>query len=249
MIPVKSEQDLVKMRVACAVTGETLRMIEDYIRPGITTAELDTIIEDFIRSKDCTPNFKHLYGFPASACISVDDVVVHGIPSKTKVLTEGQIVSIDVGAAYKGFNGDAARTFAVGKISEEKQRLIDVTRESFFEGIKQARDGRRLGDIGYAIQSYVEERGFSVVRALTGHGIGRKVHEEPNVPNYGFPGQGVMLKRGYCLAVEPMVNEGTFKVIIDKGDGWTCRTADGKMSAHYENTILITNQNPEILTL
>ncbi len=249
MITVKSENDLVKMRRACKVTGDTLKMIEEYIKPGVTTGELDEIIESYIRAQGCTPNFKHLYGFPASACISIDDVVVHGIPSDRK-LVEGEIVSIDVGAAFGGLNGDAARTFAVGQISAEKQRLIDVTRESFFEGIKQAKAGRRLGDLSYAIQSHVEKNGYSVVRAMTGHGIGRRVHEDPNVPNFGTPGQGVMLKAGYTLAVEPMVNMGDFRVIIDRGDGWTCRTADGKPSAHYENTILIRNNGePEILTL
>ena len=248
MITVKSEADLIKMRVACKITGDTLKMIEDYVRPGVSTKELDEIIEDFIRKNGGTPNFKHLYGFPASACISVDDVVVHGIPSARK-LVEGEIVSIDVGAAYGGFNGDAARTFAVGKISEEKQRLIDVTRQSFFEGIKHAKAGRRLGDMSHAIQSYVEANGFSVVRAMSGHGIGRRVHEDPNIPNFGAAGSGVLLKSVYTLAVEPMVNAGTFKVFIDNGDGWTCRTLDGMPSAHYENTILVTNGQPEILTL
>ena len=248
MISVKSEADLVKMRVACRITGDTLKMIEKYVQPGVTTKELDAIIEDFIRKSGGTPNFKHLYGFPASACISIDDVVVHGIPSDRQ-LREGEIVSIDVGAAYGGFNGDAARTFAVGKISDEKQRLIDVTRESFFEGIKHARAGRRLGDLSHAIQAYVEQNGFSVVRAMSGHGIGRRVHEDPNIPNFGAAGMGVMLKSGYTLAVEPMVNMGTFKVFIDGGDGWTCRTSDGKPSAHYENTVLVTNGDPEILTL
>ena len=248
MISVKSEADLVKMRVACKITGDTLKMIEKYVQPGVTTKELDTIIEDFIRKSGGTPNFKHLYGFPASACISIDDVVVHGIPSDRQ-LREGEIVSIDVGAAYGGFNGDAARTFAVGKISDEKQRLIDVTRESFFEGIKHARAGRRLGDLSHAIQAYVEQNGFSVVRAMSGHGIGRRVHEDPNIPNFGAAGMGAMLKSGYTLAVEPMVNMGTFKVYIDGGDGWTCRTSDGKPSAHYENTVLVTNGDPEILTL
>ena len=248
MITVKSEADLIKMRVACKITGDTLKMIEDYVRPGVSTKELDEIIEDFIRKNGGTPNFKHLYGFPASACISVDDVVVHGIPSARK-LVEGEIVSIDVGAAYGGFNGDAARTFAVGNVSEEKQRLIDETRHSFFEGIKHAKAALRLGDMSHAIQSYVEANGFSVVRAMSGHGIGRRVHEDPNIPNFGAAGSGVLLKSGYTLAVEPMVNSGTFKVFIDNGDGWTCRTLDGMPSAHYENTILVTNGQPEILTL
>ena len=248
MIPIKSETDLVKMRRACKVTGDTLKMIEEHIKPGVTTAQLDEIIEKFIREQGCTPSFKNLYGFPASACISVDDVVVHGIPSD-KPLEEGQIVSIDVGACYGGFHGDAARTFAVGQITREKQRLIDVTRQSFFEGIKHARAGRRLGDVSHTIQQHVESNGYAIVRAMTGHGIGRRVHEEPNIPNYGQAGCGVMLKSGYTLAIEPMVNAGEFKVLIDQGDKWTCRTVDGSPSAHYENTILVRDGEPEILTL
>ncbi len=248
MISVKSEADLVKMRKACEVTGQTLKMIEEFVKPGVTTEELDQIIEKFIRDNGCTPSFKNLYGFPASACISVDDIVVHGIPSKRK-LVEGEIVSIDVGACYKGFHGDAARTFAVGEISEEKKRLIEVTKQSFFEGIKHARAGKRLGDLSSAVQKYVESNGFSVVRAMTGHGIGRSVHEDPNVPNFGTADCGVMLKAGYTLAIEPMVNAGSFRVFIEQTDKWTCRTADGRPSAHYENTILVTNGEPEILTL
>ncbi len=248
MITVKSEAELKKMRVACAITGETLKMIESYVAVGVSTKELDERIEEFIRSKGATPSFKHLYGFPASACISIDDVVVHGIPSPRK-LREGEIVSIDVGACYEGFHGDAARTFAVGKISDEKQRLIDVTKQSFFEGMKQLRAGKRLGDVSNAIQSYVEKNGFSIVRAMTGHGIGRRVHEDPNIPNYGMANTGVTLKAGYTLAIEPMVNAGSFKVFIDNGDKWTCRTLDGKPSAHYENTVLVTGGEPEILTL
>lgn len=248
MITVKSEADLKKMRIACSITSETLKMIEEFVKPGVTTEELDARIEEFIRSKGATPSFKHLYGFPASACISIDDVVVHGIPSK-RVLREGEIVSVDLGACYNGLHSDAARTFAVGEISAEKKKLIEVTRQSFFEGIKHARAGRRLGDVSHAIQSFVESNGFSIVRAMTGHGIGRRVHEDPNIPNYGAPNTGVTLKAGYTLAIEPMVNAGSYKVFIDNGDGWTCRTLDGKASAHYENTILITNGEPEILTL
>lgn len=249
MIPcIVNPIELNKMRRACKVTGDVLKMIEEYIKPGVTTLELDTIIEKFIRDQGCTPNFKHLYGFPNSACISIDDVVVHGIPSDRR-LEEGEIVSIDVGAAYGGFNGDAARTFPVGKISAEKQRLIDVTRESFFKGIAQARAGKRLGDVSHAIQTHVEQNGFSVVRVMTGHGIGRHVHEEPNIPNFGQAGSGVLLRSGYTLAIEPMVNMGDYRVSIDRRDGWTCRTIDGKPSAHYENTILVTGNEPEILTI
>ncbi len=249
MIPtIVNPVELSKMRRACKVTGDVLKMIEEHIKPGVTTLELDALIEKYIRDQGCTPNFKHLYGFPNSACISIDDVVVHGIPSDRR-LEEGQIVSVDVGAAYGGFNGDAARTFAVGEISPEKQRLIDVTRESFFKGIAQARAGKRLGDVSHAIQTHVENNGFSVVRVMTGHGIGRHVHEEPNIPNFGAAGSGVLLKAGYALAIEPMVNMGDFRVTIDRGDGWTCRTNDGKPSAHYENTVIITGTEPEILTI
>ena len=249
MIPVKTSSELDKMRVAGRITGDALKYIEQFIRPGVSTLELDEKIEEFIRSQGAEPTFNGLYGFPGAACISVDDVVVHGIPSKNKILQEGQIVSVDVGAKINGFTGDAARTFAVGKISEEKQRLIDVTRESFFEGIKQARAGRRVGDIGHAVQAYVESNGFSVVRVMTGHGVGRKLHEDPSIPNYGVPNTGVLLKAGYCLAIEPMVNMGTYKVDIDRLDGWTCRTLDKKPSAHYENTVIVTNGEPEIITL
>ena len=249
MIPVKTSAQLDKMRLAGRITGDTLRYIEQFVKPGISTLELDRLIEEFIRSQGAIPNFKGLYGFPGSACISIDDVVVHGIPSPTTVLQEGQIVSIDVGAKIDGFNGDAARTFPVGRISGQKQRLIEVTKQSFFEGIKQARAGRRVGDISHAIQAHVEANGFSVVRAMVGHGIGRKLHEDPSVPNYGAPGCGPLLKAGYCLAIEPMVNVGSYDVEISQLDGWTCRTIDKKPSAHYENTVIITNEDAEILTL
>ncbi|MBE5731694.1 MAG: type I methionyl aminopeptidase [Clostridiales bacterium] len=245
MIPVKNSRDLEKMRKAGKITGDVLKYIEEFVKPGVTTLELDARIEEFIKKAGAKPGFKGLYGFPGSACISVDEVVVHGFPSKRE-LKEGEIVSIDTGAIVEGFNGDAARTFAVGKISAEKQRLIDVTKQSFFEGIKHAKAGRRLGDLSHAIQAYVEAHGYSVVRAMCGHGIGRSLHEDPSIPNYGMANTGVMLKSGYCLAVEPMVNEGTYKVDID---GWLCRTSDRKPSAHYENTIIVTNGEPEIITL
>lgn len=245
MIPVKNNRDLEKMRRAGRITGDVLKYIEEFVQPGITTLELDARVEEFIRKAGAKPGFKGLYGFPGSACISVDEVVVHGFPSKRE-LKEGEIVSIDVGAFIDGFNGDAARTFAVGKISAEKQRLIEVTEQSFFEGIKHARAGRRLGDLSHAIQTYVESHGYSVVRSMCGHGIGRALHEDPSIPNYGAANSGPMLKNGYCLAVEPMVNAGTFKVDID---GWLCVTSDRKPSAHYENTIIVTNGDPEIITL
>ena len=248
MIPIKTSADLIKMRKAGKITGDALKYVEQFIKPGVTTLELNAKIEEFILKAGAKPCFKGLYGFPASACISVDEVVVHGIPS-ARPLQEGEIVSIDVGARIDGFNGDAARTFAVGQISAEKQRLIDVTKESFFEGIKHARTGRRIGDMCSAIQKHVEKNGYSVVRSMCGHGIGRALHEDPSIPNFGQPNTGAMLKAGYCLAVEPMVNMGRYEVEIDRYDGWTCRTVDKKPSAHSENTIIVTNGEPEIITL
>lgn len=248
MIAVRKPAELEKMSKANKVVGDTLRMIEAYIRPGVTTMELNAIVEEYIRSCGAIPSFKNYHGFPAASCMSIDDVVVHGIPS-LRVLREGEILSVDVGAIVEGYHGDAARTFPVGSISAEKQRLIDVTRESFFEGIKHVRAGRRLGDMSHAIQAYVEARGYSVVREMTGHGIGKHMHEDPTVPNYGVAGSGPMLKAGYCLAIEPMVNMGKQHITIDNLDGWTCRTRDGSPSAHYENTVIVTDGEPEILTL
>lgn len=248
MIAVRKPAELEKMRKANKVVGDTLRMIEAYVRPGVTTMELNAIVEEYIRACGAIPSFKNYHGFPAASCMSIDDVVVHGIPS-LRVLREGEILSVDVGAIVEGYHGDAARTFPVGSISAEKQRLIDVTRESFFEGIKHVRAGRRLGDMSHAIQAYVEARGYSVVREMTGHGIGKHMHEDPTVPNYGVAGSGPMLKAGYCLAIEPMVNMGKQHITIDNLDGWTCRTRDGSPSAHYENTVIVTDGEPEILTL
>ena len=248
MITVKTEKDLAKMREACRIVKEVHLYVEQFVKAGVSTAELDKKAEEFILKNGAKPNFKNYCGYPATACISVNDVVVHGIPSEKIILQEGDIVSIDLGAEYQGFHGDAARTHGVGKISAERQRLIDKTRESFFEGIKNARAGRRLGDVSHSIQAYVEKNGYSVVRALVEHGIGRKLHEDPSVPNFGAAGQGVLLKAGYTLAIEPMVNAGAFGVKFES-DGWTCRTVDGSDSAHYENTILVTGGEPQILTL
>lgn len=229
------------------ITGGALKLAEESIKPGMTTLELDAIIENYIRSHGAKPSFKNYNGFPASACISVNDVVVHGIPT-ARVLKEGDIVSVDVGSYYKGYHSDAARTFGVGKISAEAQKLIDVTRESFFEGIKKAYPGMRIGDIGNAIQEHAESHGYGVVREMVGHGIGRALHEAPDVPNYGSAGRGIRLMEGMCIAVEPMINEGTHK-IKTLSDGWTTVTADGKLSAHYENTLAITKDGPKLLTL
>ena len=248
MIAVRKPAELEKMRKANKVVGDALRMIEQYVRPGVTTMELNAILEEFIVAAGAKPSFKNYHGFPAASCMSIDEVVVHGIPS-LRVLKEGEILSVDVGAIVEGYHGDAARTFPVGKISAEKQRLIDVTRESFFEGIKEVRAGRRLGDLSHAIQAYVEARGYSVVREMTGHGIGRNMHEDPSIPNYGVAGSGPLLKAGYCLAIEPMVNMGKYHIEIDSLDGWTCRARDGQPSAHYENTVIVTDGAAEILTL
>lgn len=235
------------MRVAGRLTGEALACAEEMIKPGVTTAQINKAVHEFITSHDAIPSFLGYHGYPASACVSVNDVVVHGIPG-SYVLQEGDIVSVDVGVIKDGWQGDAARTFAVGKISDAAQKLIDVTRECFFEGIKEARAGRRLGDLSSAVQRHAESHGYGVVREMVGHGIGRKMHEDPSVPNYGTAGTGVLLKSGYTLAVEPMINAGTFKIKFDS-DGWTTRTADGSLSAHYENTIVVRDGEPEILTL
>lgn len=248
MVTVKTAQEIELMRKANQIVRDTLNLLEDKIKPGMTTKQLDKIAHDYITSCDAVPSFLGYSGYPASICVSIDDEVVHGIPSSDRHIEEGQIVSVDIGSIYKGYNGDAARTFAIGRISSEKQRLIDVTRQSFFEGVKILREGVRLGDLGHAIQSYVESNGFSVVRALVGHGIGTDMHEDPEVPNYGKAGHGLRLKANMTIAIEPMVNAGTYDVVM-LDDGWTVVTADGKPSAHYENTVAITEDGVEILSL
>lgn len=247
-INIKSQSDIQKMRKAGEIVAKVLAVMESMAKPGMTTKEMDATAECIIRESGATPSFKNYNGFPAATCMSVDDVVVHGFPSE-RPLKEGEILSVDVGAFLNGFHCDAARTFAIGNISPTKQLLIDVTKQSFFEGIKFARAGNHLGDISQAIEQYALRYGFSVVRTMTGHGIGRRLHEDPSVPNYGRAGTGVVLKSGFALAIEPMLNQGKHDVYIDKLDGWTCRTVDGLPSAHYENTIIITDGQPEILTL
>ena len=247
MIIIKNNQEIDLMRSAGKIVAETLLLVEEKVRPGITTAELDRIAEEFITKHGARPSFKGLYGFPASLCISVNEQVVHGIPGGY-VLKDGDIISVDCGAYINGFHGDAARTFGVGNISEEAEKLINVTRESFFKGIEYAKVGNRLTDISHEIQSYVEASGFSVVRDFVGHGIGRVVHEDPDIPNYGRPGRGPKLVEGMALAIEPMVNVGNYKVKT-LNDDWTVVTSDGSLSAHYENTIVILPDGPEILTL
>ncbi len=247
MISIKTQRELEVMREACKITAAARALAGKMVRPGVTTGQIDKAVHDFIVSQGAKPSFLHYQGYPASACISVNEVVIHGIPGNRE-LKEGDIVSVDVGAYYKGFHGDCAATFACGRISDEAQRLIDVTKQSFFEGIKFARQGNRVSDISHAVQTYVEANGFSVVRAFVGHGVGEHLHEEPSVPNYGAPGKGPRLVRNMTIAVEPMVNMGTYDVRVLK-DGWTTVTADGKLAAHYENSILITDGEPEILTV
>lgn len=248
MIIIKNNNEIQLMRQAGRVVAETLLTLEEIIRPGITTAELDRVAERYILGKGGKPSFKGYNGFPASICTSVNEEVIHGIPNKKRVLKEGDIVSIDCGAILNGYQGDAARTFAVGKISEENQRLIDVTKESFFIGAKKCIVGNRVSDISFEIQQYVESMGYSVVRDFVGHGIGQNLHEDPEVPNFGRSGRGPKLKHGMMLAIEPMVNIGTFNIKILAND-WTVVTCDGAMSAHYENTVAILDNGPEILTL
>jgi len=247
MIIIKNNKEIDFMRSAGKIVAETLLLIEEKVRPGITTAELDRIAEEFITKHGARPSFKGLYGFPASLCISVNEQVVHGIPGGY-VLKDGDIVSVDCGANINGFHGDAARTFGVGNITKEAERLINVTEESFFKGIEYAKVGNRLTDISHEIQNCVEAAGFSVVRDFVGHGIGRVVHEDPDIPNYGRPGRGPKLVEGMALAIEPMVNVGNYKVKTLSND-WTVVTSDGSLSAHYENTIVILPDGPEILTL
>ena len=247
MIAIKNGQELACMRQACKITAAARALAGEMVRPGVTTKEIDKAVHDFIVSQGAKPSFLNYGGFPASSCISVNDVVIHGIPD-SYTLREGDIVSVDVGAYYKGFHGDCAATYPCGAISAEAQKLIDVTKQSFFEGIRFAKYGHRVSDISHAIQTYVESNGFSVVRAFVGHGVGAQLHEEPEVPNFGAPGRGPRLIPGMTLAIEPMVNTGTYEVQILK-DRWTTVTADGKLSAHYENTVLITDGEPEILTV
>ncbi len=247
MIIIKNENQLAAMRQACKITAAARALAGEMVRPGVSTKQIDKAVHDFIVSQGAKPSFLNYNGFPASTCISVNNVVVHGIPDGY-VLRDGDIVTVDVGACYKGFHGDCADTFPCGTISAEAEKLIRVTRQSFYEGIRYATRGHRVSDISHAIQMYVESNGFSVVRSFVGHGVGAQLHEEPEVPNYGAAGHGPRLLPGMTLAVEPMVNVGTYDVRVLK-DGWTTVTADGRLSAQYENTVCITDGEPEILTV
>ncbi len=247
MIAIKNERQLVIMRRACRIAAEARALAEKLVKPGAKTKEIDKAIHDYIVSQGGKPSCLGYHGFPATACISVNNAVVHGIPGGY-VLKDGDIVTVDVVAEYGGFHGDCCATFPCGTISAEAQKLIDVTKQSFFEGLRFAKYGYRVSDISNAVQTYVESNGFSVVRAYTGHGIGSQMHEEPEVPNFGRPGRGPRLVPGMTICIEPMVNQGVYDVRI-LSDGWTAVTADGKLSAHYENTVLITDGEPEILTV
>ncbi|MBE5735254.1 MAG: type I methionyl aminopeptidase [Clostridiales bacterium] len=247
MINIKTEKDLETMRIACQITRDTLDYLKSKVRVGITTKELDKLAYDYIISRGAKPSFLGYGGFPATICTSINSVVVHGIPDDT-VLCDGDIISIDCGAYYNGFHGDAARTYTVGKVSPKVKRLIKITEQSFFEGIKGLKSGAFVGDISNRVQTFVEKNGYSVVRELVGHGIGREMHEDPMVPNFGKAGSGVKLNAGATIAIEPMVNMGDRKVMF-LSDGWTCKTKDDMPSAHYENTVLITENGVEILTL
>ena len=247
MVTIKSKSEIEKMKIAGRITYGALCAVEAAVKPGVTTAELNKIAEDYIKSQDATPSFKGYGGFPASVCASVNDEIIHGFPTDIP-LKEGDIVSIDVGACYKGYNGDAARTFGVGEISVEAQRLIDVTKQSFFEGLQYVKEGYRIGDISKAIQRYVEKNGFSVLRKYCGHGIGSELHEDPEVPNYVTGARGIRMRAGMCLAIEPMVCQFDHQVYV-ADNNWTVITKDGGLTAHYENSVLITNGAPYLLTL
>lgn len=247
-VSIKSEREIELMRESCKILAEVHDRLGEQIKPGMSTLDVDRIGEELIRSYDCIPNFLHYNGYPASICVSVNDEVVHGIPHKDHFLQEGDIVSLDAGLIYKGYHSDAARTYGVGTISAEAQKLIDVTKQSFFEGIKMAKAGNHLYDISKAIDTYVTSFGYGIVQDLVGHGIGTKLHEDPQIPNFAQRRRGIRLQPGMTLAIEPMINMGSWEVEwLD--DDWTVVTADGSLSAHYENTVLITEGEPEILTL
>ncbi len=248
MIVLKTGRELKIMREACRISAGALKLVGSAVEPGVTTAELDRLAEEFIRSEGAVPNFKNYEGYPATACISINNEVIHGIPSKSRKIVAGDIVSVDLGAMFEGYHGDNAATFACGDISSQAKRLMDTTRESLNAGISAARVGGRIGDISSAVQQYVEARGFSVVRQFVGHGIGTNLHEAPEVPNFGTAGRGIRLMPGMTLAIEPMVNVGAPDVKI-LSDGWTVLTRDGSLSAHFEHTIVITPDGPQIMTI
>lgn len=246
MIIIKTPSEIDLIRQSCRILVDTFKEVEGYLKPGITTAELDRIAEKYIHSRGGVPSFKGFHGFPGTACISIDEQVVHGIPGKRR-LEEGQIVGVDMGVIYKGYYSDAARTYPIGKVSDLKKKLMDVTKKALWKGIEQARVGKRVSDISHAVQTYAESFGFSVVRDLVGHGVGKDVWEEPQIPNYGPPGKGPRLREGMVIAIEPMINAGVYEVYTES-DGWTVVTADGKPSAHFEHTLALFKDHTEVLT-
>ena len=248
MIQLKNSDQIKAMKEAGRITGEALLIARDHVRPGISTYELDRLVREHIEKSGAKPSFLGYHGFPGSACISINDEVIHGIPSKRRILCEGDIVKIDVGAFYRGYHGDAARTIAVGRVSDEALRLMQVTRDSFFAGIEMLQVGNRLGDVGAAIDALVVANGFSTVKRYIGHGVGHELHESPDVPNYGTPGRGTRLCAGMTLAIEPMVNVGG-ETVRELDDGWTVKTADGSLSAHYENSVALTSDGVVNLTM
>lgn len=247
-ILLRSRQQIAKMREAGRLVAETFELLRPHIRPGVTTKELDRIAEKYIRSRGATPAYKGYNGFPATICVATNNVICHGFPSNTP-LREGDIVGVDIGARLNGWYGDSCVTYAVGEISAEARRLMDVTEEAMWRGIRAAQSGARLGDIGAAIQTYVESQGCSIVREWTGHGVGERLHEDPSIPHYGKAGTGIKLQPGFIFTIEPMVNAGGYETVLDRRDGWTVRTADGSLSAQFEHSIVITENGPEILTL
>ena len=248
MIVLKTGRELKIMKEACSISAGALEVAGKAVEPGVTTAEIDRLAEEYIRRRGGEPNFKNYEGYPATACISINNEVIHGIPSEKRKLRAGDIVSIDLGAKFDGYHGDNAATFACGDVSPEAKRLMDTTRERLYEGIRAACAGGRIGDIGHAVQSYVEARGYSVVRQFVGHGVGTHLHEAPEVPNFGTPGRGIRLMPGMTIAIEPMVNAGGYDVKVQP-DGWTVLTKDGSLSAHFEHTIVITADGPKIMTV
>ena len=247
MIILKTRREIEIMRKSGRLVAQSHELVKKHIKPGVTTKELDQLVEDFLRSQNAIPTFKGYSGFPYSICASVNEEVVHGFPSDRK-LKEGDIVSIDIGATFEGYVGDSAKTFLVGEVDDEKRRLVEATRQSFYEGIKFAKLSYRLSDVSHAIQQYAEAQGFSVVRDYVGHGVGKDMHESPQIPNFGKPGKGPRLQEGMVLAIEPMINAGIYNVKI-LGNNWTVVTVDGKPSAHYEHTVAITDGEPELLTV
>ena len=248
MISLKTQAEQEILRKACRVTAQCMQMLAGLVRPGVTTAELDRAAESFIHGHGGEPTFKGYRGFPGSVCTSVNEAVVHGIPSGYR-LEDGDIIGIDMGVRMEGFTSDMARTFLVGAVSPETEALVKTTEECFWKGFEQMKPGARVGDVGWAVQQLAESRGYSVVRDLCGHGVGRELWEEPELPNFGKPGRGIRLEAGMTICLEPMINQGTWRVELDNSDGWTVRTADRKLSAHYEETILITAAGAEVLTV